>query len=121
VYSLHPTMMEMLAKQRAGELSLQAAQPRRCQSRGETEPQWETKSEWETKSQWEIVASGTKTSNRGSPSNPGKLTSVRKAAGWALVEIGLRLAVPRRRLVPPGRAVQGPSAARRRRGVTVAR
>jgi hypothetical protein len=109
VYSLHPTMMEMLAKQRAGELSPQAAQPRRFQSR------------WETESQWEIVARGANTSNRGNPSNPGKLTSVRKAAGWALVEIGLRLAVPRRRLMPAGSAVQGPSATRRRRGVTVAR
>ena len=109
MYSLHPTMMEMLAKQRAGELSPQAAQSRRCQSR------------WETESQRETMASGANASNRGNPSNSGKLTSVRKAAGWALVEIGLRLAVPRRRLVPAGSAVQGRSATRRRRGVTVAR
>ena len=60
-------------------------------------------------------------SSPGNLSNLGQLTSVRKAAGWALVEIGLRLAVPRRRPVPGGSAVQGRSATRRKTGVTVAR
>ena len=108
MYSLHPTMMEMLANQRADELSRQAAPPRRRQSRLETRTQWET------------VADGANASSRGYPSNLGRLTSVRKAAGWALVEIGLRLAVPRRRLVPGGSAVRGRGATRRKAGVTVA-
>ncbi len=102
MYSLHPTMIEVLANQRADELNRHAAQLRRCQSK------------------WETGASCANASSRGTPSNLGPLTSVRKAAGWALVEIGLRLAVPRRGLAPGGSAVQGRSATGRGTGVTVA-
>jgi hypothetical protein len=42
--------------------------------------------------------------------NSGRLGSVKRAAGWALVEVGLRLAVPRHG-VPSGRPSRGPAAA----------
>ncbi len=74
MYSLHPTMMEMLAKQRAGELRRQAAQPRRCQSHGKH-------SRWETQSQWKTVASGAERVEPGKPVKPGQ-TDVGPQGGW---------------------------------------
>ena len=50
MYSLHPTMIEVLANQRADELNRHAAQLRRCQSK------------------WETGASCANASSRGTPS-----------------------------------------------------
>ena len=82
MYSLNPALTEMLAKQRAAELSRQSRH-----------------------------------SDRPRPTT-GRLGSFKKATGWALVEIGLRLAVPRRgpiRHRPPvseAGAVGGPAPVR---------
>jgi hypothetical protein len=90
VYSLSPTMTEMLTKQRVSELSSQIALSRQ---RGlvEGEP-----------------AKGERLH---------RLRSVQKATGWALVELGLRLAVPRRTAVPAAHAVPGANAGRGRNTV----
>ncbi len=76
MYSLNPALTEMLANQRAAELSRQAAHPLR-------------------------PGPGSRRSG-----------SFRTATGWALIEIGLRLAVPRRgvgrgRIAPEGIAMSG--------------
>jgi hypothetical protein len=96
VYSLNPTMTEMLTKQRVSELSSQIALSQR---RGLVEGE---------------LAKGERLH---------RLRSVQKATGWALVELGLRLAVPRRSAVPPAHAVPGANAGRGRNtvpgGVTV--
>ena len=73
MYSLNPTMTEMLTKQRVSELSSQIALSR---PRGLVEGE------------------------RAKRERLYRLRSVRKATGWALVELGLRLAVPRRSAVP---------------------
>jgi hypothetical protein len=65
VYSLNPALTEMVAKQRAAELSRQSRH-----------------------------------SDRPRPTM-GRLGSFKKATGWALVEIGLRLALPRPGLIRP--------------------
>jgi hypothetical protein len=87
VYSLNPTMTEMLTKQRVSELSSQIALSRR---------------------------SGLAEGERAKRERLFRLRSVRKATGWALVELGLRLAVPRRRAVPGAHAVPGANAVRGR-------
>jgi hypothetical protein len=82
VYSLNPTMTEMLAKQRLSELS------------GQMAPSWRRRlAEGERRKRERLY----------------RLRSVQKATGWALVEIGLRLAVPRRHVVPGVSAVHGAS------------
>ena len=92
MYSLNPTMTEMLTKQRVSELSSQMSVSRRRLPAGQELPETATLP---------------------------RLRSVRKAAGWALVEIGLRLAVPRRgtapvvSAVPRGTTVPGPVTLRR--------
>lgn len=91
MYSLNPTMTEMLANQRVDEMSRRVAQCRRARL------------------------------SRGSASSRGRLHSVRKAAGWALVEIGLRLAVPRRSRARGGRAVLDRRTAARQTDLQVAR
>ena len=73
MYSLSPTMTEMLTKQRVSELSSQTALSR---PRGPAEGE------------------------RAKRERLYRLRSVRKATGWALVDLGLRLAVPRRSAVP---------------------
>jgi hypothetical protein len=102
VYSLHPTMSGSLASQRIDELNGQARHRRRRQSR------WETPSQRVTQPQPETVAATATTSSRGNLLAGARRRSVRKAAGWALVDLGLRLAVPRRRLVTGGSARPGP-------------
>jgi hypothetical protein len=109
VYSLHPTMSETLTNQRVDELNRQAARRRGRRS------QWDTAAGAGTTSSRGIQSS------RGNPLHRGRPGSVRKAAGWALVDIGLRLAVPRRRLVLHGSTVQGRRAARRKAAFRVAR
>jgi hypothetical protein len=96
VYSLHPTMSRSLASQRIDELNGQARNRRRRQS------------QWETQSRRETVAATATTSSRRNLLAGARPRSVRKAAGWALVDIGLRLAVPRRGLVTGGGARPGP-------------
>ena len=91
MYSLNPTMTEMLTNQRVDEMGRRAAQCRRARL------------------------------SRGSASSKGRLGAARKATGWALVEIGLRLAVPRRRPAGGGCAVLDHSAATRQTDFQVAR
>jgi hypothetical protein len=70
VYSLNPALTEMLTTDRQAEIQRQATQRQatRRQAMQRRRPR---------------------------PSS-GRVRSLRKATGWALVEIGLRLAVPRR-------------------------
>ena len=91
MYSLNPTMTEMLTNQRVDEIGRHAAQCRRARL------------------------------SRESVSSRERLGSARKATGWALVEIGLRLAVPRRRQAGDGSAVLDHSAATRKTDFQVAR
>jgi hypothetical protein len=97
VYSLNPTVTEMLTKQRVDDISRHTARCRRHQPSGAG------------------LASG------GELPRARKPRSVRRATGWALVEIGLRLAVPRRTLVTGGSALPGQRGARRNAAVRVAR
>ena len=90
MYSLNPTMTEMLTKQRVSELSSQIALSQR---RGLVEGE---------------LAKGERLH---------RLRSVQKATGWALVELGLRLAVPRRHDVPGTHVVPGANAVRGRNTV----
>ena len=92
MYSLNPTMTEMLTKQRVSELSRQTvlSRPRRP-AEGE----------------------------RAKRERLYRLRSARKATGWALVELGLRLAVPRRSAAPGGHAVPGANAVHGRNTVPV--
>ena len=73
MYSLNPTMTEMLTQQRVSELSSQIALSRRS---GRAERELAKKERLY------------------------RLHSLQKATGWALVELGLRLALPRRSAVP---------------------
>jgi hypothetical protein len=91
VYSLNPTMTEMLTNQRVDEIGRQAAQCRLARL------------------------------SRGRAPSRERLGSARKATGWALVEIGLRLAVPRRRPTEGGSAVLDQSGATRKTDFQVAR
>ena len=90
MYSLNPTMTEMLTQQRVSELSSQIALSRRS---GRAERELAKKERLY------------------------RLHSLQKATGWALVELGLRLALPRRSAVPGARAVSGANAVRGRNTV----
>jgi hypothetical protein len=82
VYSLIPTMSEILTNQRVDEIRREAARSRAAQCRPGR-------------------------MSEGNVARQGRLGSARKATGWALVEIGLRLAVPRRnRVVEAGAALE---------------
>jgi hypothetical protein len=90
VYSLNPTMTEMLTKQRVSELTSQIA------------PSWRR---------------GLIEGELAKRDRLYRLRSVQKAAGWALVELGLRLAVPRRSGRPGAHALPGADAVRSRNTV----